>query len=252
MGRFCIRCGVLNSHPNSGYEQATRWRRLAGDLIDGLLIGVLALVSVALWPTDLDRFLILQLLGLAGWSALLYMTAPDGQSPGKRLVGLTIVRENGEPISPARVMVRDILVKRVLFLAIGAVLGFLPLLVDALWILWDRDRQTLHDKMMGTLVVATIRAGAVVPRAAPTERPEPQGGVDPGFEEPPQQPLPPPPMERPRNDPTPSVPRGVEAFRGGADRRTDRERRRRDLDDLWEKGLITKREYDTRKRDLES
>ena len=26
-------------------------------------------------------------------------------------------------------------------------------LLDAAWLLWDRDRQTLHDKVLGTLVV---------------------------------------------------------------------------------------------------
>jgi len=28
---------------------------------------------------------------------------------------------------------------------------------DAAWLLWDRDRQTLHDKILGTLVVERSR-----------------------------------------------------------------------------------------------
>ena len=29
--------------------------------------------------------------------------------------------------------------------------------LDAAWLLWDRDRQTLHDKVLGTLVVERAR-----------------------------------------------------------------------------------------------
>ena len=34
-----------------------------------------------------------------------------------------------------------------------AILFFIPWVVDVLWPLWDRDNQTLHDKMAGTVVL---------------------------------------------------------------------------------------------------
>jgi hypothetical protein len=35
----------------------------------------------------------------------------------------------------------------------GALCGLIPLYLDELWILWDKDAQTLHDKLVNTVVV---------------------------------------------------------------------------------------------------
>jgi hypothetical protein len=35
----------------------------------------------------------------------------------------------------------------------GIVCGIIPFYLDNLWLLWDKDTQTLHDKLAGTVVV---------------------------------------------------------------------------------------------------
>ncbi len=131
-GRFCATCNVLNSYPAAGAYKASRWRRLGGALLEPLLM-VLT-------------------LGI-GWLIWLYFTAPDGQTPAKKLLNMYILKDTGEPVSAGKVWLRDVFVEIILFGAIGSVVGGIVSLVDAVWILLDKDHQTLHDKIVGTIVV---------------------------------------------------------------------------------------------------
>jgi uncharacterized RDD family membrane protein YckC len=73
---------------------------------------------------------------------------PRGQTPGKRAVGIRVVREEtGASIGYGRALGRYAIT--VLF----AWLLFLPLLLDYLWPLWDDKNQALHDKVVGSVVI---------------------------------------------------------------------------------------------------
>jgi uncharacterized RDD family membrane protein YckC len=73
---------------------------------------------------------------------------PRGQTPGKRVVGIRVVREEtGASIGYGRAFGRYAIT--VLF----AWLLFLPLLLDYLWPLWDGRNQALHDKVVSSIVV---------------------------------------------------------------------------------------------------
>ncbi len=156
---FCASCGVLSIDRQRNSYAATRRLRLGAFALDYLII----------WLTA----------GI-GWLIWLAIVAPHGQSPGKSLLGLYIVRTTGEQADAAYVWLREfgwdaaIGVAAVALLALlGAVAGtveellFLWLwltvlfwavsLFDAAWLLWDRDRQTLHDKILNTLVVERAR-----------------------------------------------------------------------------------------------
>ena len=78
----------------------------------------------------------------------------DGQTPGKKIVGIRAVSaHSGETLGWGMMFVREFLVKSMLFSVLGNVtLGIAPLL-DFLWPLWDADSQTLHDKIVSTYVV---------------------------------------------------------------------------------------------------
>ena len=78
----------------------------------------------------------------------------DGQTPGKKIVGIRAVSaHSGETLGWGMMFVREFLVKSLLFNVLGNVtLGIAPLL-DFLWPLWDADSQTLHDKIVSTYVV---------------------------------------------------------------------------------------------------
>ncbi len=81
----------------------------------------------------------------------------DGQTPGKKVVGIHAVRaDTGEPLQWGMMFVREFLVKGILFgILIGLSFGIL-FFVDSLWPLWDRRNQTLHDKVVRTQVAYVV------------------------------------------------------------------------------------------------
>lgn len=152
---FCASCGVLRSDRSAALYGAAPRLRLGAFAVDYLII----------WLTA----------GI-GWLVWLLFVAPRGQSPGKSLVGISIVRVDGAVPPAPFVWLRefgwDLAVGAaavVLLALLGAVAAsleeFLYLwlwlsvlfwavsLLDAAWLLWDQDRQTLHDKVLRTLVV---------------------------------------------------------------------------------------------------
>ena len=84
-------------------------------------------------------------------------TLRRGQTPGKQLVGIRVIKSNGEITGWGYTFLRELVIK-------GLVGGFLSgmsagiyWVVDHLWPLFDSDRQALHDKMVDTLVVQDRR-----------------------------------------------------------------------------------------------
>ena len=67
-----------------------------------------------------------------------------GQTPGKQLVGVRVVRTDGRRIEFGRAVVRRL----------GYILSSL-LYLGFLWILFDNRRQGWHDKLADTIVVYT-------------------------------------------------------------------------------------------------
>jgi len=73
----------------------------------------------------------------------------NGQTIGKRAMGIRVVRDDGLPLTFATALVREALGRQVPALLSSGL--YVP--VDYLWPLWDRRRQALHDKIGRTLVV---------------------------------------------------------------------------------------------------
>ena len=80
--------------------------------------------------------------------------AHNGQTWGKQMLGIRVVRDNGQPVSFGWAALREIVVKGLLF-------GFvvidhsrsIPWLLDYLWPLWDDENRALHDMVVSTHVV---------------------------------------------------------------------------------------------------
>lgn len=132
-GLFCRTCGRYMADGTGTVERVTHTRRFFGDwLLESLLVTVTLFV---------------------GWLIWLYFTAKTSQTPAKRLLNVYIIdAKSGEPISAGRVWVRDVLVKIVLVTLANFVAGIAGL-VNGGWVLIDKDRQALHDKLVGTVVV---------------------------------------------------------------------------------------------------
>jgi uncharacterized RDD family membrane protein YckC len=95
--------------------------------------------------------LIFTLTLFVGWLIWFAIVAPRGQSPGKQLVGLYIIRNDGTRAGGGFTWVREFLVKHVLFGVVISSIGFgIAWFVSALWLLWDSERQCLWDKVTET------------------------------------------------------------------------------------------------------
>lgn len=81
---------------------------------------------------------------IVGWW-LMARWAGRGQTPGMRAVGVYLLdKQTGQPIGTPRAFGRMLFAQ----LISGQILW-----LGYLWMLWDRDRQTWHDKIVGAVVV---------------------------------------------------------------------------------------------------
>lgn len=142
VGVFCSQCSVLMSHPTSGDYAAPYVRRLGCELLDLLI------------------FLLLPV-----WLYMMWFTSRDGQSPAKSLLGMYVINEAGQEVTPQRMWLRELVIKRLLLGLIGYAFGLLGPIINAGWILLNPDRQCVHDRMVGTLVVVRREAPTPYDRA---------------------------------------------------------------------------------------
>lgn len=63
------------------------------------------------------------------------------------------MRVDGTPSDWGWTFLREFVVEGLLIGGLGSFLGGIPGIIDLLWAFWDKDRQTLHDKIMNTVVV---------------------------------------------------------------------------------------------------
>jgi uncharacterized RDD family membrane protein YckC len=79
--------------------------------------------------------------------------AGNGQTWGKQIVGIRVVRDAGQPMSFGYAALREIAVKGLALGVAGSVIPIIPYLLNYLWPLWDDENQALHDKVVSTHVV---------------------------------------------------------------------------------------------------
>lgn len=160
------------------YDIAGIGSRFLAAMIDTLLIGVaevIVILIVGLTSSALGlragTSLLAALGGLLGFAILwgyyiIFELLWNGQSPGKRVIGLRVVREGGRPITFVGSAIRNLI----------RVVDFLPALygIGVLVMFVDRRSRRLGDLAAGTLVVkerrgvtlASLTANTVVPLPA--------------------------------------------------------------------------------------
>lgn len=144
--------------------QLAGWGQRAGGFIIDFVIAILP--AVVLYIIGLGTHsAALDALGglwaLAFWIWFAVQSGQYGSSPGMRVMGLKLVRAStGQVIGGGMGFVRQLLH------AVGWALCGLVYLLDMLWPLWDGQRQTLADKVMGTVVLRAQPEGfSLVPRS---------------------------------------------------------------------------------------
>lgn len=126
---------------------ATWGKRVLATLIDGGCLIALYVVAMILSKVPGIGGL-LALIGMLVYLALaifwLYLTGRDGQSPGKKVIGIKVLDANtGQTIGGGRGIIR----------AIAHFVDGLICYIGYLFPLWDKKKQTIADKIIGTVVV---------------------------------------------------------------------------------------------------
>jgi uncharacterized RDD family membrane protein YckC len=170
------------SSPAQGYGSPRRdyagfGSRLGGALLDGIFYGLITAIGLVpgvvlivaslsncdrvndgngtttldCQPGQLKGGLLLLGIALIALGALVGIIlqckhlATTGQTWGRRIVGIKVVRvDNGQPIGWGRAIGRTLLE--------GSISGWICYL-GFLWMLWDDNKQTWHDKIVGSIVV---------------------------------------------------------------------------------------------------
>ena len=140
---------------------ADRLPRLAAGLVDAALLAPAAVPffgAIASGYNGLDATGIaaaaaacVMAFGVAGAQAFLIVSA--GQSIGKRLFGLRIVRVDGRPVD----FLHGVLKRGWFFAALSGIpyVGLLVRCADIV-LMFSADRRCLHDHLAGTKVVRTV------------------------------------------------------------------------------------------------
>jgi len=122
--------------PRAGF-----WRRFAAALIDGILVGIIGGILEAIVHGALGALVSLA-LGIAyfGWLE----GSNSGQTVGKLAMGIRVYDfRRGGPIGTGRAIGRYF----------ARWLSAIPCFLGYLWMLWDGEKQTWHDKLIGDVVV---------------------------------------------------------------------------------------------------
>ncbi|MQS09770.1 RDD family protein [Streptomyces alkaliphilus] len=136
--------GVPNAYAGWG-------SRLVARIVDGLIIAV---VPVILMTTAIEvngetvtigpMYYIGLLLLLAGGFFFAYLVGTTGQTPGRKMVNIQVVKEaTGQPMGFGVAIARFLL----------DFINSLPCFAGYLWPLWDAKKQTLTDKIVGSIVI---------------------------------------------------------------------------------------------------
>ena len=81
---------------------------------------------------------------ILGAAYAIYFWSSTGQTPGKKVMKLQVVKADGGAIlSPGEAVVRYI----------GTVISAIPIGLGYFWVIWDPKHEAWHDKIAGTKVI---------------------------------------------------------------------------------------------------
>jgi uncharacterized RDD family membrane protein YckC len=123
------------------------WRRFAAMLIDGVLISAATALIVATDASDVVAAIAAVVVAWAYWVGL--EGGSRGQTLGKMALGIRVAdKDTGGPIGYGRAFVRRIV----------AIVSAVVIYIGYLWMLWDPEKQTWHDKAVNAVVVPRATA----------------------------------------------------------------------------------------------
>jgi uncharacterized RDD family membrane protein YckC len=79
----------------------------------------------------------------------------NGQTWGKQLLGIRVVRDNGDAMNFGWAALREIVFKGLVVSIASSIIPIIPWLLNYLWPLWDDQNRALHDMVVSTHVMRT-------------------------------------------------------------------------------------------------
>ena len=145
-GNFCPACG---KHSLSAGQPAGVFVRAIAIIIDALILLIPSwLLATVAGSTTAHGFGLgggsFYLGMLLGFAYYVYFESQLGATPGKKVMGLKVVLENGDPCDTRAAVIRTIC---------RLVDGMLGYLVGALFIWFSAKSQRLGDRLAGTIVI---------------------------------------------------------------------------------------------------
>ena len=133
------------------------WRRFAAALVDGVLLGIVSAILVGVTSATTGR----AVGGLVGLVYFVFLEgSASGQTIGKKALGIRVYDFRGgtaNGIGYGRAIIRYF----------GRIVSAIPILLGYFWMIWDKEKQTWHDKFAGSVVVPMDQYPSRAGRAKP-------------------------------------------------------------------------------------
>jgi uncharacterized RDD family membrane protein YckC len=147
------------------------WSRAGAQVLDFLVVWIpsgLVLGGLAIAVTETarggtrDLLLVVMIVASLLAVAVHYFYAPllmrrtgerNGQSWGKQVAGIRVIRADGAPMSFADAAMRQIVFKGLGLVVASTIVPIFPWVLDYLWPTWDEENRALHDIAADTRVV---------------------------------------------------------------------------------------------------
>jgi uncharacterized RDD family membrane protein YckC len=131
----------MNSSYSMSDEIASLDKRFYAVVIDLFVIGVIgAILAAPTGSTQMGQFAGFIVGVIYQWY---FLTMQNGQTPGKRIMGIRVVKVDGTPLTTADVIIRYV----------GYYINSIVFFLGWIWAMFDADKQGWHDKLAGTYVV---------------------------------------------------------------------------------------------------
>jgi|SRR5688500_2823705 len=140
--------------------------RLGATVIDWLIllvpVGVLIAIIIAVAVGSDTGAIVTTIVGFLAYLVVAFIYAPvlmsrdgarNGQTWGKQILGIRVVRDSGEPMSFWYAALREIGVKGFAVSIASSIIPFIPWFLNYFWPLWDDQNRALHDMVVSTHVI---------------------------------------------------------------------------------------------------
>jgi uncharacterized RDD family membrane protein YckC len=156
--------------PEMPYRLSGWWARVGAQIIDLLIVGApvaIVLIVLAVLADDAHGssrttlLIVLAVVSVLAYALYLFY-APllmkrrgehNGQTWGKQLASIRVIRADGEPMSFSDAAMRQIVFKHFGVIVASTFVPLFPLILNYLWPTWDEEHRALHDHAAKTRVV---------------------------------------------------------------------------------------------------